>query len=94
MTAETPKQHDSEPDQRVRVASKVFDNIDFGFQKITVERLFQATPERIACVETERAFMNLADSSKNKEAARLEVIEAEVMALESEILALFREVTA
>jgi hypothetical protein len=50
------------------VVSKVFDNEDFGFRKITVERPlrlnFQARPERIARVEEETSFLNLASSKK------------------------------
>lgn len=60
--------------------SKVFDNADFGFHKITVERPlrlnFQATEERIARLENERGFINLATSAKKNEKARLEEIEA------------------
>lgn len=66
--------------QKVRVVSKVFDNADFGFHKITVERPlrlnFQATPERIARLETERGFTNIATSKKKNERARLTEIEA------------------
>ena len=50
--------------ERERVVSKVFDNEDFGFHKIVVERPlrlnFQASPERIARLETESAFAKLA----------------------------------
>jgi type I restriction enzyme M protein len=60
--------------QRERVVSKVFDNTDFGFHKIVVERPlrlnFQATPERIARLEEETTFRNLATSSKKNETAR------------------------
>lgn len=69
-----------QPVERVRVVSKVFDNTDFGFHKITVERPlrlnFQATDERIARLESEASFEKLATSSKKQEAARLEEIEA------------------
>jgi len=69
-----------QPVERERVVSKVFDNADFGFHKITVERPlrlnFQVTPERIARLETERAFVNLATSKKKNEKLRLEEIEA------------------
>jgi len=69
-----------EPVKRERVVSRVFDNADFGFHKITVERPlrlnFQVTPERIARLETERAFVNLAASRKKNEKARLQEIEA------------------
>ncbi len=57
------------------VVSKVFDNDDFGYHKITVERPlrlnFHATPERLAHLEEETAFKNLATSTKKDEAARL-----------------------
>lgn len=57
------------------VVSKVFDNEDFGYRKITVERPlrlnFHATPERLARLEDETAFKNLAASAKKDEAARL-----------------------
>ena len=56
------------------VVSKVFDNEDFGFHKITVERPlrlnFHASPERLARLEEETAFKNLASSTKKDEAAR------------------------
>ncbi len=64
----------------VRVVSKVFDNADFGFHKITVERPlrlnFQATPERIARLDAESGFAKLATSAKKNEQARIEEIDA------------------
>lgn len=67
---------------KVRVVSKVFDNADFGFHKITVERPlrlnFQATAERIERLEAESGFAKLATSNKKNEKARLEEIEAGV----------------
>ena len=66
--------------ERKRIVSKVFDNEDFGFHKITVERPlrlnFQASPERIARLETESAFAKLAISSKKDETARRRELEA------------------
>ena len=66
--------------QKTLVVSKVFDNADFGFHKITVERPlrlnFQVTPERIARLEEETAFRNLATSNRKNEKVRLEEIEA------------------
>ncbi|WP_270807791.1 type I restriction-modification system subunit M [Aeromonas sp. QDB25] len=57
------------------VVSKVFDNEDFGYNKITVERPlrlnFHATPKRLARLEDETAFKNLVTSAKKDEAARL-----------------------
>ena len=53
---------------RPRVVSKVFDNTDLGYRKIAVERPlrlnFAATPERIARLEDEKAFTNLAKCKK------------------------------
>ena len=66
LTDEDPVTH--QPRTRPRVVSKVLDNSDFGFQKITVERPlrlnFAASPERIARLEDEKAFINLAKSKK------------------------------
>ena len=70
------------PVQKTRVVSKIFDNVDFGFHKITVERPlrlnFQPTLERIARLETERGFVKLATSNKKNEERRLvEIAEGE-----------------
>lgn len=57
------------------VVSKVFDNEDFGYHKITIERPlrlnFHATPVRLARLEDETAFKALVDSKKKDEKARL-----------------------
>ena len=61
--------------------SKIFDNEDFGFRKITVERplklSFQATPERIEALREVKAFANLATSKRKKgsKAAQAEIEE-------------------
>jgi type I restriction enzyme M protein len=61
------------------VVSKIFDNEDFGYWRITVERPlrlnFQVSAERLTRLETEAAFVNLAVSKKRGGAA-LEEIEA------------------
>lgn len=66
--------------QKTLVVSKIFDNDDFGFRKITVERPlrlnFQASAERIARIEELSAFKNLASSKKKNEKQRLAEIEA------------------
>ena len=66
--------------EKTLVVSKIFDNADFGFQKITVERPlrlnFQATDECIARLEEESGFKNLAASNKKNEKVRLQEIEA------------------
>jgi len=68
-----------QPIQRQRVVSKIFDNDDFGYHKITVERPlrlnFQASAERIARLEDESGFKNLATSAKKDPAVRLKEIE-------------------
>jgi type I restriction enzyme M protein len=68
-----------QPIQRERVISKIFDNADFGFHKITVERPlrlnFQANAERMARLEDESGFKKLATSNRQNEKARLEEIE-------------------
>lgn len=54
-----------------RVVSRVFENREFGFLKVTVERPlrmnFEASPERIARLDSESAFSNLASSKKRKD---------------------------
>jgi type I restriction enzyme M protein len=69
-----------QPVEKARAISKVFDNADFGFHKVTVERPLrlniQASPERVARLETERGFAKLASSNKKNEKTRLDEIEA------------------
>jgi predicted GIY-YIG superfamily endonuclease len=64
--------------QKTLVVSKIFDNADFGFHKITVERPlrlnFQANVERIARIKDESGFKNLATSNKKNEKVRLQEI--------------------
>jgi type I restriction enzyme M protein len=59
--------------------SKIFDNEDFGYRRITVERplrsSFQVTPERLERLREERGFAALAESKK-KGAKATEEIEA------------------
>jgi len=56
-----------------RVVSRIFENREFGFLRITVERPlrmnFEATPERIARLEEQTPFANLAKSKKRKNPA-------------------------
>ena len=58
-----------------RVVSRIFENREFGFLKVTVERPlrmnFEATPERIARLESQTAFINLAKSKKRKDEATI-----------------------
>jgi type I restriction enzyme M protein len=66
--------------QKKRVVSQVFDNEDFGYHKITVDRPlrlnFQVSAERIARLDDESGFKNLASSAKKDPAVRLKEIEA------------------
>jgi type I restriction enzyme M protein len=56
-----------------RIISRVFENREFGFLKLTVERPlrmnFEATPERIAKLDEQAAFSSLAASKKRKDSA-------------------------
>lgn len=78
FTEEDPITH--QPVQKQRVVSKIFANEDFGYYKITVERPlrlnFQATAERIAQIEEESGFRNLATSAKKDAKVREQEIEA------------------
>ncbi|MXY32982.1 MAG: SAM-dependent DNA methyltransferase [Boseongicola sp. SB0664_bin_43] len=64
-----------------RVISRVFENREFGFLQVTVERplrmSFEATPERIAKLDDQTTFANLAKSKKRKDttAAEKEIAE-------------------
>ena len=59
-----------------RVISRIFENREFGFLKVTVERPlrmnFETTPERIAKLDDQTAFANLAKSRKRKDEAMIE----------------------
>src|SRR5713226_34534 len=55
--------------------SKIFDTTDFGYRKVTVERPlrlnFQANSERVARLQHQKAFTDLAASKKKKAQERL-----------------------
>jgi type I restriction enzyme M protein len=63
-----------------RVVSRIFENRDFGFLKVTVERPlrlnFEATPKRIARLDEQSAFEGLAVSKKRKDAQTVAAEEA------------------
>ena len=93
FTEKDPVTH--EPRRRRSAVSKVFNNEDFGFHKVTVERPlrlnFAAIDDRIARIEDEKAFRNLASSKKragkahdaeiDEDVARQEAIRALLRAL-------------
>ncbi|MCP9481147.1 type I restriction-modification system subunit M [Shimia sp. CNT1-13L.2] len=74
-----------------RICSKIFDNRDFGYLKITVERPlklnFQANAERIARLAGENAFVKLAQSKKRKDSAAIAAEEEAGKALQAQIIA-------
>ena len=67
-------------DQKTVVVSKIFDNKDFGYHKVTVERPlrlnFQASRERIARLEEVRGFRKIAESDKKNKTVKSQEIEA------------------
>ena len=68
----TTRRVDRDGEERDAVVSRVYPTTHFGFRKITVERPlrldFQASPERIARLDDQRAFANLVVSRKRGEA--------------------------
>lgn len=62
---------------------KLFDTTDFGFHRITVERPlklnFQASPDRIARLEDERAWQALLTSKKKGEGAKKDIAEGKAL---------------
>jgi type I restriction enzyme M protein len=78
FTEEDPVTH--QPIERQRVVSKIFDNEDFGYHKITIERPlrlnFQVSAERLTRLDDESGFKNLATSAKKDPAVRQKEIEA------------------
>jgi len=64
----------SNGETKTLVVSKVFDNADFGYRKITVERplrlRFQVTPEVLDALRGATPFRNLAKSKKKDKKAR------------------------
>ncbi len=69
---------DGKPESRV--VSRVFENREFGFLKVTVERplrlSFEATPDRVARLDEQSAFAALAVSKKRKDARAVAAEEA------------------
>jgi len=73
-----------------RVCSKIFDNRDFGYLKLTVERPlrlnFQGSEDRIARVRYQAAFSNLVESKKRKDKGAIAEEQAEGRELQQDIL--------
>lgn len=75
-----------------KIASKIFDNREFGFLKMTVERPlrlnFLVNDERIARLYSEPAFIALAESQKRKNLAEIEKEVAAGKALQQSIFSM------
>ncbi len=85
-------QIDGQPESRV--VSRIFENREFGFLKVTVERPlrmnFEVTAERLARLEEQTAFANLAVSKKRKDAKTIAEEESTGRAQQDAIRALLR----
>ncbi|WP_158743036.1 class I SAM-dependent DNA methyltransferase [Acidisphaera sp. L21] len=84
-----------EGEDEERVVSRVFENREFGFLKVTVERPlrlnFEATPERIARLDEQSTFAGLAGSKKRKDAKAVAAEEAAGRAMQDAIRAMLRK---
>jgi type I restriction enzyme M protein len=80
-----------------RVVSRIFENREFGFLKVTVERPlrlnFEATAERIARLDDQSAFAALAVSKKRKDAKEVDAEEAAGRAQQDAIRAMLTTLT-
>lgn len=85
-------------EKETRVVSRIFENREFGFLKVTVERPlrlnFEAAPERIARLDDQPAFANLAISKKRKDAKAVEAEEAAGRAEQAAIRAMLSTLEA
>lgn len=74
---------------------KIFDNSDFGYRRITVERPlklnFAVTDERLAKVQEAGPFVSLASSKKRKDAAAAEAEIAKGRSMQEAILRALRD---
>ena len=81
-----------------RVVSRIFENREFGFLRVTVERPLrlnlEASPERIARLDDQRAFANLAVSKKRKDPEAKAREEKAGRALQDQIRALLSPLAA
>jgi len=71
---------ESNGETQTAIVSKIFDNADFGYQKITVQRPlrlnFQTSAERIDRLDSITGFANLARSKKKNQQEKQKEIEA------------------
>lgn len=80
FTHDETRTSETDATKKKMIVSKIFDNSDFGYNKITVERPlrlnFQANGERIARLDEIKAFINIAESTKKNETIRQQEIGA------------------
>jgi type I restriction enzyme M protein len=73
--------------------SKIFDNDDFGYRQITVERplrlVFQVTPERIKSLTEASSFQNLVKTKKKGKEGEQQILTGE--RLQAQIVAMLEE---
>ena len=85
-------QSDGQPESRV--VSRIFENREFGFLKITVERPlrmnFEVSDDRMALLDEQSAFVNLAVSKKRKDAKTIAQEEAAGIAHQDALRAVLR----
>ncbi len=85
-------------EKETRVVSRIFENREFGFLRVTVERPlrmnFEATPARISKLDDQSAFANLAISKKRKDAKAVKDEEAAGRAEQDAIRALLSTLEA
>ncbi|MGP4672213.1 type I restriction-modification system subunit M [Agrobacterium salinitolerans] len=85
-------------EKETRVVSRIFENHEFGFLKVTVERPlrmnFEATPLRISRLDEQSAFAALASSKNRKDAKAAEAEEAAGRAEQNAIRALLATLEA
>lgn len=83
-------------DGKEYISSKIFNNQDFGFLKVTVERPlrlnFCASAERIRTLWQETAFINLATSKKRKNEADIELDKKEGQETQEKIIKLLESI--
>ena len=81
-----------------RIVSRIFENREFGFLKVTVERPlrlnFEATKERIARLDDQTAFAGLAVSKKRKDSKAMKAEEEEGRAQQDAVRAILKTLSA
>jgi len=84
--------------RKERICSKIFDNREFGYLKITVERPlklnFQVSKERIEKLKLENTFIKLVESKKRKDEGIIKAEQEAGKQLQSDIIAMLETMDA